>query len=498
MADGNLIYSKIIFQANVFDDKDPLMLGRIRASAQTDNVQAIYNGIPDWDPVEGPWSTKDPFVFLPLLPYFVSQTPKETELVQIIYQNPKVQYSNQFYIQGPFSSPMLTSRQDNQGANSMLGTGIQYQQYPSIKNKFTGTYEDSRSAGIFPEPGDNGFLGRGNADLIVKKNEVLLRAGKTFSTNPRELPVAYNGRAFVQLSQFTQTKRQNGFKKYRKLNEIVLPVKYLIEYTLYNPENQANVFNGEINIYTFNGSTLTNDEFSISKEYGDTVLKEIVKIENLSMQDVILKINGVLEAYNNNDDTPFFFRPAETISQYISTSSSASTVNIGPQVDPTVTNVSFLYTQVKPNASASVRGSGLVFFKNAYGQQYSPEKVVEPIIEYTQTPQSIGAIGADVLYLLSHKAQIPGKQIINLDGTLYGISQDKFSDDLLNSTSSSVRGEELLKLLSLIVKFLVGHTHPYHQMPPTSIATNGTSVPDILQEIQQGAQKILNSNIRIN
>lgn len=498
MTDGNLIYSKIIFQANVFDDQDPLMLGRIRASAQTDNVQAIYNGIPDWDPIEGPWSTKDPFVFLPLLPYFVSQTPKSSELVQIIYQNPRVQYSNQFYIQGPFSSPMLTSRQDNQGANSMLGTGIQYKQYPSIKNKFTGTYEDSRSAGIFPEPGDNGFLGRGNADLIVKENEVLLRAGKTFSKNPRELPIGYNGRAFIQLSQFTQTKRQNGFKKYRKLNEIVIPVQYLIEYTLYNPENQANVFNGEINILTFNGDVLTNDEFSLSKDYGSAVLKEVIKIESLSMQDVILKINGVLESYNNNKNTPYFFRPGQNISKYLSTTSTASTVNTGAQTNPTVTNVSFLYTQVKPNPTANVTGSGLVFFKNAYGQQFEPQKVVEPIIEYTQTPQSIGTLGADMLYLLSHKSQIPGKQVINLDGTLYGISQDKFADDLINSTSSVVRGEELLKLLSLIVKFVVGHSHPYHQMPPTSIATNGTSVDAILQEIGQGTQKILNSNIRIN
>jgi len=490
MIDPNLIYSKILFQANVFDDQDPLMLGRIRASAQTDNVQAIYNAIPDWNEINDPWTTKDPFVFLPLLPFFISQTPKPTEMVQIIYQNPRIQFSNQFYIQGPYSSPLLTSRQDNQGSNSMLGTGLQYEQYPSIKDKFTGTYKDDKSKGVFPEPGDNAILGRGTADMVLKSNEVLLRAGKTFSTNPREFPVAYNRRAFIQLSQFNQTKRQNGFKKYKTLLEVILPVKYLIEYTLYNPENKQNVFNGEINIFKFQGDVLTNDEFSLSKDYNNTVLSEVIRIESLSMSDVILKINTTLQAYNNNKDTPFFFRPSITISKYLSSTA--------PTTDDTLTNVSFLYTQVLPNPTASVTGSGLVFFKNAYGQQFSPKRVVEPLIEYTSDPQSISTLGGDILYFLSHKSQIPGKPIINLDGTLYGIDQNKFVDEIINSTSSSVRGEELLKLLSLIVKFLVGHSHPYHQLPPTTIATNGTSVQDILQEIQQGSQKILNSNIRIN
>jgi hypothetical protein len=61
---------------------------------------------------------------------------------------------------------------------------------------------------------------------------------------------------------------------------------------------------------------------------------------------------------------------------------------------------------------------------------------------------------------------------INLDGTLYGISQDKFIDELLNQTSSSVRGEELLQLINLIVQFLVGHVHPFHGLPPVPVATN--------------------------
>lgn len=107
-------------------------------------------------------------------------------------------------------------------------------------------------------------------------------------------------------------------------------------------------------------------------------------------------------------------------------------------------------------------------------------------------------MGADNIYLLSHKSKIPNKTKINLDGTLYGISQDKFVDELLNQTSSVVRGEELLQLIDLIVQFLVGHVHPFHGLPPVPVATNGSNVASILTEIQQASQKILNGNIRIN
>jgi len=490
MMDTNLIYSKVLFQANVFDNQDPLMLGRIRASGQTDNVQDLYNGIPDWNEADDPWGPRDPFVYLPLLPFYISQVPKVGELVQTMYQNPRVQYKNQFYVQGPFASPMNSAFEFNKGSDTNLATGVQYAPFPPLKNN-NGSYKDDRSKGIFPEPGDNAILGRGSADLVVKKDEVLLRAGKTRDLNPYQLPVAYNKRGFLQISQFNQTKKQQGFKKYTKFNEVIQSVKYLIEYTVLNPENVENVFRGQINIYTFSNIALTSDHFSLTEEYSDTVLKEVINIGPSTMQNLIIEINSVLKAYNDNENTPYWFRPAETITKYL-----LSSADSGNDIEKT--NISFLYGNVKPDPQATINGSGLVFWKNAYGQQYEPKKIVEPLVEYVNTPQSISTLGGDMIYLLSHISQTPGKAVINLDGTLYGIPQEKFSDDIFNSTSSTVRGEELLKLLSLIVKFLVGHTHSYHLLPPVTISTNGTSVTDILQEIQQGYQKILNNNIRIN
>ena len=70
--------------------------------------------------------------------------------------------------------------------------------------------------------------------------------------------------------------------------------------------------------------------------------------------------------------------------------------------------------------------------------------------------------------------------------------------ELEESTNSMVRGEKLMDLLSLMVKYMVAHVHPYHGVPPVPTATDGTLAADILQKMADAANTILNENIRIN
>jgi hypothetical protein len=61
-----------------------------------------------------------------------------------------------------------------------------------------------------------------------------------------------------------------------------------------------------------------------------------------------------------------------------------------------------------------------------------------------------------------------------------------------------VRGEELMELLNLIVRYVVGHVHPFPGVQPVPIAVDGTSSLEILQKIADASNTILNEHIRIN
>jgi len=61
-----------------------------------------------------------------------------------------------------------------------------------------------------------------------------------------------------------------------------------------------------------------------------------------------------------------------------------------------------------------------------------------------------------------------------------------------------VRGEELLELLQLIVRFCITHVHPYPGMPPNPVTVDGLSSDELLSNMFNAYQKVLNSNIRLN
>ena len=160
-------------------------------------------------------------------------------------------------------------------------------------------------------------------------------------------------------------------------------------------------------------------------------------------------------------------------------------------------NLSDIYKGVKLNPPLK-GGYGLIYAKGLVG---NPTDAITKSVENSTTiynQATYGALGSDKLFLLSHRSSIPGKGKINFADTLYGIPQEKFNDEIIPKTSSMVRGEELIELLNLIVRFLIGHVHPYPGLGPIPVTQDGTKVTDIVAELQQAYTKILNSDIRLN
>jgi hypothetical protein len=504
----------IFFQVTVMDNQDPMMLGRIRAKLLIDNYSDIVRSItdPPWNEEKDAWTIRDPFVFSPLMPYFMYQVPKVDEMAQVLYVNKDFKYQNQYYVQNTFSSPTTTGYEYYQGGNKFTGTGTQLKNPKPLKNQ-DGTYTDQAvHKGVFPEPGDNALLGRGSADVVVKQDEVLIRAGKFKGTQlqPNVVPVANQQRGFLQLSRFNQSKITLPPKIVARTNEVVVQVKYLVEWTITNPENTQDKFAGTVYLYQLSPDLSTNSKnLTVGTPINEN-LKILVASESftlLSMVQTVEFINNFIKDCNNSTTTfsgtqlftselnkfPIFYRPNNLTYSVLDPSSLS-----GSTSTTSYDNVRQIFNQIKLYSALKQGGYGLIYAKNKVGKPVEIKSTVVPQQSYFPNQTTYGALASDTLFLLSNTSSVPGKGKINFADTLYGISLDQFVDEFIPKTSSLVRGEELLELLNLIVRFLTTHTHAYPGLPPVPVTQDGTNVASILTEMQNAYTKILNGNIRLN
>jgi hypothetical protein len=509
--------NSIFFQVQILDNEDPLMLGRVRARLLIDNYQDIIRGIndPPWNEEKDKWTPRDPFIFNPLMPYFIYQVPKVDEMAQVIYLNKDFKYQNQYYIQNTFSSPTATKFEYYVGGNKFTGTGMQLKAPKPLKNQ-DGTYTDQAiHKGVFPEPGDNGLLGRGSADVVVKQDEVLVRAGKFrgSSLEPNIPPVGNPQRGFLQLSRFNLSKLKKPDKIISQINEETVLVNYLIEWTITNPENTQEKFTGSVYLYKLKNDLSTNSKNLTVGSVVKENLKSLVASETfslLSKSEVVTFINNFIQTCNNSNVTksgirlfsdsdnkfPIFYRPNNLT--YSILKSSVPTTGTTQNSEIAFKNVTTIFNQIKLKPALKIPGYGLIYTQGQVGTPLNFVSTTVPQSSYFADPTTYGALASDYLYLLSHNSAIPGKGKINFDNTLYGINLDQFTDEILPKTSSLVRGEELLELINIIVRFLTTHTHAYPGLPPVPVTQDGSNIPDLLTELQNAYTKILNNNIRLN
>ena len=512
---------KLIFQGYVLNNQAPLMLGRIRA-LPIDEIESDV--LPsDWNEEKDIWTERDPLIYLPLLPYYISQVPKEDEYVHIFYYNKRQVVDNtKFYIQGPITRPQNNSYENWHNSEAMLASGVFLKQANQIKDPISLEIK-GQAKGIYPEPGDNGLLGRGTADVIVKENEVLIRAGKNVRTQTANfnLPTPRLNRGFLQISNFDlERTEKDPIKKTVFSNKPQLVKKlvewevtdqiYLTGFTSGGGVTGSTFYNGNVKLYSLlpKDQTKTSqifmdtplDQYKSGPEYTLTftgqTLEDGVKIINQfinGVNDGKINIQGYDQFPQENDTKltsqfPFYFRPTKN-----------NIDKLGSTGSTDFNMVNNFFRKVKLLPSDRQYGSVLVWSKGVIGEQLTPEKLTLKQSIYNPTPVSYGTVAADFVYFLSHKSTIPSKQKINLEPkeTLYGIPQPFYTENILQNTDPMVRGNELMKLLTIIVNFLGSHVHNINQ-PPIPIGTDGTSLVEIRKILQDADNSILNQNIRLN
>jgi hypothetical protein len=484
-----------------------MMLGRVR-------VEPI-GGIDRYQDVEekDKWTSKDPYIFLPLLPYYISQTPEKDEYVNLIYANNKERLDNtKFYIQGPITRPQNNTRELYANSQSLLASGEFFKEADDLKNRKTGETKPQLK-GIYPEPGDNALLGRGNSDVVVRKNRVLIRSGKLIQSETNSLTVSPNDkRAFLEVSNFGYRKEKGEEETITTVTKDVKNIKNLVEWEITNLSTTGSTFDGNIKLYSLivNDNTLTDRVFPDSNltNYISETLYEL-EFTGKTLDETTEIINQFIKGVNNGkinipghisypaqdglsleNQFPFYYRASNLNSILVETANSATVID--------EQNFTEIYNKVKLIESLEQPGFALVWDKDTIGEQplIKREKVTRDKAVVEQT--TYGTLGADYLYLLSHNSKIPSKINIDLSDTLYGIDQPRFTENLNLSTDPMVRGDELMKLIQLIVDFLVSHVHPFPGMAPIPVATDGTTTEQILQKLLDKDNSILNQNIRIN
>jgi len=519
-----LFDGKHIFYGRVLDNKDPLMLGRLRIfpkhETKTDLEPVDVQGNPL--PVSSyAWKANDPFVFLPLLPYYLNQTPEVGEYVHLLYYNVKERTNNsKFYIQGPITRPQNNSFEDYPNAESMLASG-EYLKTSNALRDVTGSTIPS-VYGIYPEPGDNGLLGRGTSDVIVKRDSVLVRAGKNFQTQTANfnLPEKNPNWGFLQISNFDQERVVLPSVSEEVAIQEPLEVKKVIEWsidssayisgnTTFNTTTGDTFYNGSINLYSLISNeqvTTVNlnlntpiDQFKTNLDYSITftgltynLALNLINTFIQNFNDGKINIDGYPQYPPNNDQPiinqfPFYVKPdSKTLNKLNSTG--VTSFNY----------VSLFNKKIKLNPSETSYGSFLVWSRGVVGQQKTIKTLTSEQTEYRPNPVSYGTLTADNVYLLSHKSQIPSRgDKVNLQESLYGITQLQFTEEIIDRTDPMVRGDQLMVLLNKIVDFMASHVHNPNKAP-IPIGTDGTKIDEIRKLIQDADNTILNQNIRLN
>jgi len=505
-------YTQVVNYGKVISNNDPMNLGRIRvepvAWQNEDQYTAFKDPFGKTLTEKSFWTINDPFVYMPLLPLFIYQVPKVGEYVHVIYYNTELQDRNKFYIQGNFSNPNNTKFEPYDSSLAFTAKGERNSLPNNIRTN-NGEYINVDQIGLYPDVNTIGLLGRYNSDIFLPENGVALRANTILDGSDQLNPTFNKKHSSISLQKYETRNIDNGTSTYFENNKVVQPVKYLIEYNVYGGigtlvgRYSANAFVYKISEYQ--------PVYTNSVDKGWYEFPEISKIGPIYKEDYTFKtfdeivtgINNLIQKVNSGkflvgntlitDIFPFVFQPEKPLYDKYS-------LNNVSDVSEAINAQRFI-SAVHLNKTDANVGFGLVCKQGELGPLTELTSFEIENITAEPNPITYGINVSDISFLLSHDSQIPGTNKIDFDTADFSgntLSQKFIEESILPNTNSMVRGEQLLNLIELIVKYLITHVHPYHGMAPNSVGLDGTQSQKILAELFNATETILNKNLRIN
>ena len=352
-----------------------------------------------------------------------------------------------------------------------------------------------------------------NSDILLPENGFIARVNKEFRTPDG---VTYNKKHSFNMLQYYPTRQVDStIEKKEVIFSVYQDVHYLLEYNVYGGLGTVGgLYSGYIEAYKISPynkistSAFTeskyvevSDDSKIGPIYRKDYLGESFETITNGFKQIIKNLNNLniigfvgdadIVRITNPSTFPFVFQPNK---QLYSKSIQGTDIEI--------TNSKNFIRNVFLNETDIYRGFGVVSEKNNVGILKEPKQVVVETPNFESTPTTVGLNVSDLMFLLSHESQIPGLQKIDFSNvpqsTGNTFDQNFIWNTIYPNTNSMVRGEKLIDLLELIVSFMINHVHPFHNMPPVSVAKDQTTTQEILTKMFNGYEDILNQKLRIN
>lgn len=264
---------------NIFDrtpKEDTIYIGEVISVSDAydgNRIKVRIKGFDDKTP-----SDELPYAF-PFLPKFLNIVPNIGESVFILLLRQENKYQNRLWLGPIISQPQkLNNDPHNFSSRSLITAGIKEpEQAPSTLPESKGVY-----------PSDKGYFlkenvalqGRDNSDLIFKKNEIVLRAGK-FEVNNK--------------------------LKFNKKNIGYIQIKHdvIIDSEKKTKGTVTNIVSDKINLLSHSGIprfTLTNQDTLISD---GELAKILEKAHQLVYGDVLVEFLNLIKNFVVNHSHPY-------------------------------------------------------------------------------------------------------------------------------------------------------------------------------------------------